>query len=191
MKKQPEMTDATRKAILDAFWILYQQKPVDKISVKELTAIAHVHRSTFYRYFTDRYDLLGQMEEGVLSEISAALDSIETSEVTDLICHAEAIAIALKEYAPLVYHLTGPNGDANFRGKLRERMRLRFSSLSAGRYSSLTSEYLFSYIFSCILSNLNFWYEHQEACSLEQVCGWSRKLISDGMLMYVKNSKEN
>ena len=33
VKKQPEITDATRKAILDAFRIIYQQKPVDIIPV--------------------------------------------------------------------------------------------------------------------------------------------------------------
>lgn len=188
VKKQPEITDATRKAILDAFWTLYQQKPVDKISIKELADLAHIHRSTFYRYFTDIYDLLGQLEEKVLSEISATLNNIETSDFTDLLYHAESIVAALKEYAPLIYHLTGPNGDANFRSKLRERMRLRFSSLSVSRYPSLTLEYLFSFVFSCILSNLNFWYEHQEECSLEQVCGLSKQLISDGMLMFVKNT---
>ena len=186
MKKQPEITNATRKAILDAFWIIYQQKPVDKISIKELVEIAHVHRSTFYRYFTDIYDLLDHLQEKVLSEISATLNSIEASDITDLLYNAESIAIALKEYAPLIYHLTGPNGDANFRNKLREQMRLRFLSLSVCKYPSLTSEYLFSFIFSCILSNLNFWCEHQEDCSLEQLCGLSKQLISGGMLMYGK-----
>ena len=187
MKKQTEITDATRKAIFEAFWITYQRKPIDKISIKELVDIAHVHRSTFYRYFTDIYDLLGQLEEKVLQEISAVLDKIEASEVTDLLKHAESTAIALKDYVPLIYYLTGPNGDTNFRNKLKEQMRLRFIGLSVGRHSSLTLEYMFNYIFSCLLSNLNFWYEHQKECSLEQVCSMSKQLVSEGVLKYIEN----
>ena len=187
MKKQTEITDATRKAIFEAFWITYQRKPIDKISIKELVDIAHVHRSTFYRYFTDIYDLLGQLEEKVLQEISAVLDKIEASEVTDLLKHAESTAIALKDYVPLIYYLTGPNGDINFRNKLKEQMRLRFIGLSVGKHTSLTSEYMFNYIFSCLLSNLNFWYEHQKECSLEQVCSMSKQLVSEGMLKYIEN----
>ena len=187
MKKQPEITDATKKTLVNAFWSMYQQKPVDKISVKEIVQIANVHRSTFYRYFTDIYDLLSQLEDQILSEISAILNSIETTDFTDLLHHAESTAIALKEYAPMIYHLTGPNGDVTFRNRLREQMRMRFSALSIGRTPSLASEYLFHFVFSCILSNLSFWYEHQDACSLEQVCGMSQRLVSGGLLMYAKN----
>lgn len=187
MKKQTEVTDATRKAIFDAFWTTYQRKPIDKISVKELVDIAHVHRSTFYRYFTDIYDLLGQLEEKVLCEISAVLDKIEASEIADLLNHAESTAIALKEYVPLIYYLTGPNGDVNFRNKLQEQMRLRFTGLSVGSNHSLSSEYIFNYIFSCLLSNMNFWYEHQEECSLEQICSMSKQLVSEGMIKYIRN----
>ena len=59
--------------------------------------------------------------------------------------------------------------------------------LSASRHLSLTSEYMFNYIFSCLLSNLNFWYEHQKECSLEQVCNMSKQLVSEGMLKYIEN----
>jgi len=34
---------------------------------------------------------------------------------------------------------------------------------------------------------LNFWYEHQKECSLEQVCSMSKQLVSEGMLKYIEN----
>ena len=33
MKKQPEITAATRRKIMDAFWTLYKEKAIEKISI--------------------------------------------------------------------------------------------------------------------------------------------------------------
>lgn len=66
MKKQPEVTDKTRKAIADTFCSLYAQMPIEKISIKEITDMAGYNRATFYRYFTDIYELLNYVENDVL-----------------------------------------------------------------------------------------------------------------------------
>lgn len=188
MKKQPEITDATHKSIIDAFWIIYQQKPIDKITVKEIVETAHVHRSTFYRYFTDIYDLLNQLEQKVISEISVNLKkNCNTTDFNDLLSHADLMVVALKEYAPMIYHLTSPNGDIFFRNKLKEQVQLHFNSLGFAKNTSLATEYLFNFMFSCILSNLNFWYEHQNECSLEQICNMCKQMISSGLLQFTKN----
>ena len=47
MNKQPERTDATRVAILDALWQVRRERRLERISVREVSELAHVHRSTF------------------------------------------------------------------------------------------------------------------------------------------------
>lgn len=187
MKKQPEITETTRKLMLDTFWMVYQQKPIDRITIKDISDTAHVHRSTFYRYFTDIYDVLNQFEQKILDEISTTLENVHgNQEFTDLISHAGTMVGALKEYAPAIYHLTSPNGDSRFRSKLREQMLLYFSRFAFSTEHSLEAEYLFNFIFTNILANLNFWYEHREEYTLEQIVDFSKQLVSEGIAEYIK-----
>lgn len=69
MNKQPEITHATREAFIEAFVILYKQKPMEKITVKELAALAGYNRTTFYHYFDDIYALYDYMAETAFTEI--------------------------------------------------------------------------------------------------------------------------
>ncbi len=67
MNKQPEITAKTREAFATSFCTLYAQKSIDKITVKEITALAGYNRSTFYQYFDDIYDLLDYVEDSLLT----------------------------------------------------------------------------------------------------------------------------
>ena len=49
----------TYTLLQQAFFKLLTEKPFEKITLKELCDTAMVPRSTFYRYFEDKYDLLG------------------------------------------------------------------------------------------------------------------------------------
>ena len=61
MQNKAQITETTRRAILDAFWEIFQETSVDRITVSRLSQAAHVHRSTFYRYFSDVYDVMEQL----------------------------------------------------------------------------------------------------------------------------------
>lgn len=60
---------STHQSLIDAFWELYTQKRIDKITVREITAKAGCNRGTFYEYFLDVYDVLEQIENGLIPEI--------------------------------------------------------------------------------------------------------------------------
>lgn len=62
MNKQPEITDATRNAFIQVFCKYYAIRPIEKITVKEITQDAGYSRTTFYNYFNDPYDLLNYIE---------------------------------------------------------------------------------------------------------------------------------
>lgn len=52
------MSKLTKKAIFNAFLELLRQKPLDKITVKEIIEEADVNRNTFYYHFEDIYALV-------------------------------------------------------------------------------------------------------------------------------------
>lgn len=69
MKKRTQITDKTRQKFIDTFCRLYQEKPIEKITVQELIRETGYNRSTFYQYFKDIYDLLDYIEEDVVDFI--------------------------------------------------------------------------------------------------------------------------
>ena len=72
--KQPEITAQTKRNLQDAFWALYAEKPIAKISIKEITDRAGYNRGTFYLYYKDVYDILGRIEQELLEKIGALIE---------------------------------------------------------------------------------------------------------------------
>ena len=67
--------EMTRKNFTEAFWLLYEKKDIKKISVNEICQLAGYHRNSFYRYFSDVYDVLEQIEDHVIDDILLNTDS--------------------------------------------------------------------------------------------------------------------
>ena len=59
----------TRRMMKDALLELLEKKELSSISVTEICETADVHRSTFYKYYTDAADLLRDIEQDVLERI--------------------------------------------------------------------------------------------------------------------------
>lgn len=88
MKKQPEITEATRKDFIYAFCEYYKERPIEKITVKEISEKAGYSRVTFYNYFKDPYDLLNQIEEEFISNFTKAIrENIEQNRLLDDFLH--------------------------------------------------------------------------------------------------------
>lgn len=75
----------TRKVIQEAFWTLLKEKPLAKITVKEVCERALINRSTFYKHYLDCYDLLDKMQEDVISQLEEQLASIKTQGMQKMV----------------------------------------------------------------------------------------------------------
>ena len=60
----------TRKAILDAFGLLFFANGYDGVDVKDVASRANVGRSTFYRHFRSKEDLLVQSLEPLFAHLA-------------------------------------------------------------------------------------------------------------------------
>lgn len=71
----------TKNSILDAFIELRSEKPLEKITVKELADRARISKQTFYLHYKDIYDLSEQLEqELVKSLVDARCDKQESDD---------------------------------------------------------------------------------------------------------------
>ena len=52
------MTHITKQVIADAFVKLVEEKPVDSITINDITNKCGLNRQTFYYHFADIYDLV-------------------------------------------------------------------------------------------------------------------------------------
>ena len=59
----------TRYALQNALIACMQQKPFNRITVREICETADINRSTFYMHYKDIYELLDEIEEQVYQEI--------------------------------------------------------------------------------------------------------------------------
>ena len=57
----------TKKALRDCLFKLLEEKSVDEVTVKELTAMADINRSTFYFYYKDIDDMIIQIQDEIYS----------------------------------------------------------------------------------------------------------------------------
>lgn len=73
MNKRPEITAATRQAFMTALIQLATAKPLNKITVNELTARAGYNRSTFYHHFADIYALYQDIEDDMIATVFSGM----------------------------------------------------------------------------------------------------------------------
>lgn len=71
-------TKRTKQSIANAFLELRKQKPLEKITVKELAEAAYINKATFYTHYDDIFDLADQMENELLEQIVQELPHPES-----------------------------------------------------------------------------------------------------------------
>lgn len=105
----------TRKVIQDAFLDILKEKPVTKITVKEICDQAEINRGTFYKHYRDCYDLLNKIEEDGLREFEKMLASIQATGTQTAV---EAILYALRKNSQLIQGLDKSTDGQRFVSRL-------------------------------------------------------------------------
>ncbi len=73
----------TKEDITLAFWKIYAEKKIEKISVRELCQKAGYNRSTFYSYYKDIYDLFDKETDKMISLVKEEFHKI--NDITNLL----------------------------------------------------------------------------------------------------------
>ena len=106
--------EKTEKAIKNAFMELRSKKPLEKISVRELCALACINKSTFYSHYEDIYQLSDALEtESILSMLQGISLTHEVSMKTPDIFTRE-LCLAFMSHISIINTL--------FSGKERSRL---------------------------------------------------------------------
>lgn len=121
MKKQPQVTEQTKSNLREAFWKLYTQKAIEKITIQEITTLAGYNRGTFYLYYKDVYDLLEQIEEELLGKIRCVIEGSLTEEDSfDLSRQMGVLVELMQTHSRYAAVLLSDRGDPSFTRRLKE-----------------------------------------------------------------------
>lgn len=80
-RKEDRRVRKTRQQIEQTLADLMLEKPVQEITVMELTERADINRGTFYLHYRDIYDLLSEMETSLLAELKETLNRQSTEDL--------------------------------------------------------------------------------------------------------------
>lgn len=137
----------TRQTIQQVFIDLLKQKPLGKITVKEICEKAQINRSTFYKHYEDVYHLMYKLEEAALNHLEVLLiDSKHSGSIHVL----TALLTSLLDYQDLIAPLTANTPDSDFPNRLAECCsRYAVSHLSSGDGNYINNpdkQYVYSYL---------------------------------------------
>jgi len=182
MKKQPQITEKTRQTFIDAFCELYSQKPIEKISIQEISNKAGYNRSTFYQYFTDIYELLDFVENDLLNYIKEELAKKELSSHT---VQDALHCLEKKEYLSVLTAFLGDYGSFRFLERLKREITLGRLELNLPPNSSITP-YLIEFHIATSLSLFRLWLQRQKDLSPEEFFELVDNLYTKGVTPYSK-----
>ena len=99
-KTEDKRVRRTKRAIREALLRLIMDKPIAGVTITELCREANINRNTFYAHYSTPEDVLAEMEDELLAEMSSILDDDRgDGEVTLAMCRA--IAASTKRWHAL------------------------------------------------------------------------------------------
>lgn len=169
MNKQPQVTEQTRANLTRAFWELYREKPIDKITVRAITDRAGYNRATFYLYFRDVYHVLEQLEEGILAQIRARVtERLLEADILDLSQYTGDIVALAQRFNTVLPRLLA--ADPTFGERLKEIIAplLDRFIISGTNLDEHEQDILREFYLSGMLSAISAWVECTQEIPIER-----------------------
>ena len=188
----------TEKLIETSLLQSMKEQTFETISIRQLIDLAEVNRSTFYRHYLDKYDLLEKIENRLLDDLQAyyqeALDSSclfkleKEFKVEDFIHDKQNLFHFFEPYLEDLAILLGPNGSSTSSWRLQEVLREIFSqSISLGDplLEEVEADLLLNHQAASFMGTLTYWLAHPHYKS-QQMSDFHTKVTTVGLAGFVR-----
>ena len=166
--KRSDGLPSAKEKIETEFWKLYEQKPIEKITVKEVCIAAGCNKTTFYYYYQDLHAVLEAIEEDCLplEAPDMLVELLYTDDEEDkravITSHIENMGSRFDRYCLLL----SSKGDPNFVTLVKETMARKWQERLGVDYSSLSEAAQLSVKF-VIGGAVNLFAEHGEGAPFD------------------------
>lgn len=171
----------TRKQLEDVLFDLLKVKDINKITVKEITVLADINRSTFYDHYCDIYDLLESVQNRVLGDIqminkSVTISSLNSGDLNQLSLLLEYI----KDNKEIFNILLNGHGNVQFVASLRKVISEKFLKDFIGKSSYPNKEHytlVSSFFISGCIGLIQNWVKNGSQVPVEQLTKIMKNLV--------------
>ena len=178
----------TKMVLRDSLIKLLHDKPISRITVKELCEYADINRATFYAHYADQFDFLKQIETELITDINSYLDNfnIETGE-TDLLPMIFRILEYIEKNKELCRVLLGENGDMDFRTNIFHLLRDRvvFEWQKNRQVDDNTAEYIYTYVVTGSIGVISKWLLDQNPLPPQSMAEFVTCLVNQGIGFFI------
>ncbi len=185
MNKRMEITARTKQNITDAFWDIYREKRIEKITIKEITNKAGYNRGTFYEYFSDVYDVLDDIENSLIPSLNE-LPPVSTSMGT-IGMPIEVFLVFWEQNSNYYSVLLGDKGDPAFASKLKNSIKpIIMKSLKDKPNIDLEDmEYVLEYTLSAMIGVMSYWFTKENDSYRDKLFKLIHTLMEDGIMKHL------
>ncbi len=178
----------TRQLMEQALIDLTTEKGFANVTVRDIAERAGVNRSTFYRHYLDKYDLLGQYIQEMYARLEAGQSELPQGQP------AEEPAASIVEILKQVQQNTGffrallsDQGDTqfcarSFRQFVEQQInRRRNDNFRPARSQTPPLDMSLSYLVYAGMGAVLWWLENGQSSTPEQVASWLSQLSNVGL----------
>ena len=161
--------DGARLYFIMAFWQMYETHTIEEISVRDLCKRAGYNRSTFYLYFSDKYDLLDKAVEELLAPGRALMESLDDFALVLKTDRMVRLFMSLFERNNKYLELVVVRQDNLMEDKLKGVLRpLALKSLGGG-VNAARIEYIMEYHVSAVFGTYRAWLKNGKDLPKEEI----------------------
>lgn len=146
---------------------------------KEVTDRAGLYLSTFYLYFRDIYDVLGQLEDQVVLAWEGVLD--EGLRSASLETFVGIAASFYEHYGDYLSVLLSSKGDPSFLPRIKDILLPKMYSLLGLPEDDTRTALIFEFASSGILALLTGWYRSGRPIPAKDAVDLARTLLAQGV----------
>lgn len=189
MSQESQRVSETKERIRNAFFELYAEKKIEKISIKEITEKAQLNRGTFYMYYKDIYDLLEKTEDEMITELIGKVRNIIPRIIRDENIDPFLPPLEFyQRYSKFLRVLLGSNGDPHFIHKMKSIIKKTLRELIQAEkiLPFKNMEYVIEYISSAQLGIISFWLQNDMELPVTELGDMIKKITLNGPVGFLK-----
>jgi len=159
----------TQKLIRETFRELLQNKEFEAITIKDITQMSSINRSTFYAHYEDKYALLEEIT-ALAFENMIPEQIVQAQGFTEDVC---------RQFIELTYNyivsfyrtckFSTKSIAAQIDGKMKQNLHRTIESLLKKSETSITANINAAMISAAIYSAAYYWYETNKGDNIEQL----------------------
>ncbi len=159
-KPVEEITDGrvrhTLHQIKEAFMALLIEKGFEATRVSDIVARAQINRTTFYRHYTDKYDLAERLTDLLFAEINEQMAAMMENDPTAV---PRLLFEHVAAYAPFYRAMLGPKGIPGFGERVRGTVEAHLTAVLPPSQSEMPPALPVRYLAAAQVGVVQWWLE--------------------------------